>query len=278
MSLSIHNPRARTAAADRPLIDAVELSFPELPAGLEGLRILHLTDFHVRRRRRRFAEVVENVRGLEVDLAVLTGDFMSHPGDEAITVEILREVCEAISSRQGVFGVFGNHDLPVFCDLAQSLPVTWLVNDGRVLAGRSLLVMGLHMNRLRGPDAVEMLRNVPGDGETGRAFKLLLCHHPCYLPVAADLGVDLMLSGHTHGGQCRLPPRQALVNSSDLPLGLTSGLLRLNQTIAAVSRGVGETMVNLRVFCPPQIPVYRLTRGALPGEIEDGRMVNVRAW
>ena len=93
----------------------------------------------------------------------------------------------------------------------------------------------------------------------------MLSHFPHYLPVAADLGIDILISGHTHGGQCRLPGGLALVNSSDLPLRLTSGILRHRNTVAVVSRGLREARLPLRLFCPPHLPIYTLRRGTPPG-------------
>jgi len=93
----------------------------------------------------------------------------------------------------------------------------------------------------------------------------MLSHHPDALPTAADLGVDLMLAGHTHGGQCRLPTGRALANASRFPLAMTSGLLRHRDTLALVSRGLGETHLPMRVCCPRHVPLYTLRRRTTPG-------------
>jgi predicted MPP superfamily phosphohydrolase len=86
-----------------------------------------------------------------------------------------------------------------------------------------------------------------------------------------------MFSGHTHGGQCRLPTGRALINSTDLPLRLTSGLLRHKNTICLVSRGLGEVHMPLRAFCPPQLPVYTLRVGPMHGQFTH-RIENVLPW
>ena len=94
---------------------------------------------------------------------------------------------------------------------------------------------------------------------------------------SADLGVHLMFSGHTHGGQCRLPGGRALMNCSSLPLHLTCGMLRHQDTVCIVSRGLGETRLRLRLFCPPHVPVVTLRRGPLPGR-HTNAIENVRRW
>ncbi len=95
--------------------------------------------------------------------------------------------------------------------------------------------------------------------------------------MAADLGVDLLLCGHTHGGQCRLPTGHPVINSSDLPLRLTAGILRYRNTLAAVSRGIGYVGVMPRMFCKPHLPVYTLRRGTPPGEYTE-TLQNLRPW
>lgn len=98
-----------------------------------------------------------------------------------------------------------------------------------------------------------------------KRMKIALAHYPTVLPIAADLGFDLLVSGHSHGGQIRLPFAKALINSMDWPLRLTSGILRHRQTLCVISRGLGENGLPLRMFCPPHIPLISFKRGPTPG-------------
>ncbi|NJL30313.1 MAG: hypothetical protein HC898_01045 [Phycisphaerales bacterium] len=109
------------------------------------------------------------------------------------------------------------------------------------------------------------------------ALRLLLSHYPTYLPTASDLGADVMFSGHTHGGQMRLPWWGAMYNSSDLPLKLSAGVLRYRDTLAVVTRGLGETFIPLRIFCQPHWLVCTLKQGPLPGQ-GDRHIQNVIPW
>ena len=110
--------------------------------------------------------------------------------------------------------------------------------------------------------------------------RLLLClaHMPTEVYGAADLGVPIMLAGHTHGGQFRVSPRLAPHTSSDLPPHLASGMIRLRGTLCCISRGIGDALVELRVNCPPQMPLYTLRRAPLPSTPDESVPVQVVAW
>lgn len=270
-----------------PLITPVSLTLPGLPAGLEGLRIVHLSDLHVHRRRGRHRRIAQALEPLEFDLAVFTGDYITFSTHEDTAFEVISEICRAIRVKHGMFGVFGNHDTPNLHRLFQELPVHWLHDAAVQLSDVPLEILGFKMDRWSFPDPVATLADLPANGIDGsahdnheaqtRPLRILLSHLPTYLPTAADLGVDLMLSGHTHGGQCRLPWRRAIVNSTDLPWRLTSGILRHRNTLCVVSRGLGEVWLPIRLFCPPHIPVYTLRRGALPGQPTE-HIENVMPW
>jgi len=97
-------------------------------------------------------------------------------------------------------------------------------------------------------------------------LRVMLCHHLGFSYAALDMGCDLVLSGHTHGGQWRLPGGRPLYNGTDLPLRLTSGVFRHRNTLMCVSRGIGESGPAVRFWCPPHIPVYTLRRRSGPGQ------------
>lgn len=270
------------------MIHPLDLTLPDLPSDLEGLRIGQLSDLHVKADRARYRMVARCVATLAMDLTVLTGDYMCEPGDEHLAFDVLARICQNIRPRFGIVGVFGNHDSRELRKMCQRLPVTWLNNSAHFPDDLPLQVAGFETLRNVPPDSLATLDAMShGEGlvpqlSTGQhgevgALRILLSHQPSYLLIAADMGFQLMFSGHTHGGQIRLPWARALVNSSDFPAALTSGVLRHRRTLCAISRGLGETGLAMRLFCPPQIPLYTLRRGPMPGT-ETDQIQNVHPW
>ncbi len=271
-----------TAAA---LHHDVTLTLPSLPVALAGLRIVHISDLHCARLTSRHDQLIDELNKLgTIDLAFFTGDYMNHPGDEPVAEQLVLRLLETLRPRLGTFGIFGNHDSIAMRERLDDAPIRWLSNEsvGLQVGDAMIEVMGFAGDRFTRPDAAALLvhrSNLPStDHRPPRPMlRLLLSHYPTYLPTAADLGVDVMFSGHTHGGQLRLPFYGALYNSSDLPLALSSGLLRCRNTLAAVSRGLGETFLPIRWFCPPQLPVYEFHPGPLPGP-DSWTIRNIQPW
>ena len=260
------------------MLESVTLSFPHLPACLDGLRLAHLTDFHIRRghdARDRADRIAGRLASMRLDLALFTGDYMDRSGDEATAAELLSRLLGRLRPRLGCYGVFGNHDNPDLRRRLGELDIHWLDNTVARPGRLPLALCGLDGDITRRPDPVELAGHLGRDD--GAAFRILLSHFPTALGTASDLGIHLLLAGHTHGGQLRLLWRRALYNSTDLPLHLSAGVLRHRDTLAVVSRGLGETALPLRLFCPRQLPIVQLKRGPLPGERTD-LIANVLPW
>ena len=253
-------------------IECYDLPHPDVPRGLDGATVLHLSDLHVRRvapASARTRALLEAVASVEVDVVALTGDLMDEPGHEAATLEMLALVCDAARARRGVFAVLGNHDRPVLArGLSSVAGLTALgVGSPNVVdldfADATLRLIGLNwpedILELAGP-GLSPLNDRPAS-----TLPLLLAHHPSALVPAAAARVPVLLAGHTHAGQVRLHARYAPHTSSDLPPNLATGMLRLGETLCCISRGVGDGVVeHLRLNCPRQIPLYTLRSGPMP--------------
>ncbi len=266
-------------------IECYDVSHPAVPPALDGLRILHISDTHVRRKaagHREFRRLIHALRSTPADLIALTGDFMTRPGDEEAALWTLRATVDAWRDRPprlGALALFGNHDSAAFRAGARRLDgLTWVENRCLDVPGLPLRIIGTSypedlfatmlddQARDTGvPPVTYRAFPTPAAPEPTSPFLLGLAHHPSEVFPAAEFGVHLLLAGHTHGGQWRLSPRLAPHTSSDLPMHLACGILRLRGTLCCISRGLGESAVELRVNCPAQLPLYTLRRGPMPG-------------
>ncbi|MBI1375013.1 MAG: hypothetical protein GC159_20030 [Phycisphaera sp.] len=286
MALTTQPRQDRSAPTPRRrrLVDPHSLAFYRLPEELHGLSILFVSDLHVRRLSHRHDAFFAELNGLEFDLLVLGGDYMDVPGDEPIAHELVTRLVREARPRHGVVGVWGNHDSPDMRHRLRHLPVRWLENGAWALEDLPLTVYGLDVTYddvlvpsgdllaaiLDEPDATATR---PGaDAPAPPRFRLLVSHVPSWMPIAGDLGVDLMLSGHTHGGQVRLPFGGPLVNClPGWPLQWSSGLLQSRRTLGLVTRGFGEnTVQGLRLFCPPHTPLITLENADTERDPVDG--------
>jgi len=260
-----------------PIVEPVDLCLPGLPPALSGLRIGHVSDLHAYRHRRRYRRIARELAQARPDLIVLTGDHVTRWRPANVAGEVLAGMCDQLDPPMGMFGVHGNHDANELRGELQALPITWLDNASHRFEGLPLEILGADTHFRSGHDSVALAEQLTPGQRTTPTVRLLLCHIPTFLPTASDLAADIMFAGHTHGGQIRLPGGRALCNSTDLPLDLTSGVLRHRNTLCCVSRGLGEVLLPCRLFCRPQLPIYTLCSGPMPGQYSDD-IVNVLPW
>jgi predicted MPP superfamily phosphohydrolase len=259
-------------------VEVHELTHPELPAKLSGLRILHLTDLHIRRGRPISPQIRKTIFALKrtpADLVLITGDSMHRRGDERAALQTLLALSEHWIAPMGAFGIFGNHDSVAFAKLVSQtpeLPVTWL-NNTSVDVGPQLRLIGASY-----PEDLYAAYTHPTSPTPTPRFNLGLVHYPTELFGAAELGIPIILAGHTHGGQFRLSRNLIPHTSCDLPGRLGTGVLRLRGSLCAISRGLGTALVQVRLNCPSQLPLYILKRGALPSSPNPDRIHKVVSW
>lgn len=241
-------------------IECYDLAHPAVPRELEGFTILHLSDQHIRRGRPFPAVIRRAARALAAtpaDLVVLTGDCMDRPGDERAALRSLAYLARSWRSRLGAVAIFGNHDSAAFRREAVKLP-------GMLWPGGAIEMPGLPLRLIAADDPEDLFAAVLRAGPAAEGMlSIALMHDPVGIYAAADLGVPILLAGHTHGGQIRPSRRRPLHSSSDLPAGLASGVICYNGTLGAISRGLGGAIVDFRLNCPPQIPLYVLRQQEL---------------
>lgn len=254
-------PLGASTAADIEaggLIERYEIVHPAVPTQAEGMTILHLTDFHIRKPLLGGPAWPGVLKRLEawlphhqVDMVAMTGDYGDHPKDDDAAIGMLERLSPMLRGRLGAFGIFGNHDGAGLVERAKRVGgVRWLGRES-VDVGNGVTIVGASFP--------EDLVGASADSEGG--FRVALVHYPTEVYTAASLGIDVVLAGHTHGGQVRWSPTVTPHTSSDLPSGFASGMFRLGGTVLCISRGLGEAVMRVRVRCPAQACVYTLRRG-----------------
>jgi uncharacterized protein len=222
-----------------------------LPETLSGIRVGLLTDIH------RSASVPHDLIATAVrlvlaeatDLIVLGGDYISF--NDRTFAEAAAEALAPLSAPVGVFGVIGNHDDDREVPAALEKHGVEMLMDARTrvtVRGEPLDLIGIRYWTRRIADIAKVAR-----GAT--AASIFISHTPMRLAEAAALGLPLMLSGHTHGGQVVLPGLGPIA-ARGFPIIAGEG--RRENTTGFVSRGVGTVYVPMRVQCPPEVAVLTL--------------------
>lgn len=249
---------ARAALAE-PFMLAIErqqIYLGRLPKALDGLRIVHLSDFHYGplTNSEHLKRAVSAANDIRPDLIALTGDYISHHRGYAAPCA---ELVGHLRARLGVYAVLGNHDhwtdAALICDLFAAEGIRMLINEGmRLDVGKeSFWLAGVNDTMVGLEDMTLALA-----GSRDDELKLLLAHNPIILRRAARAGVDLVLSGHTHGGQVTL--RSERGRSGRPRRRLLRGLGRRRNTQIYVTRGLGTVVLPIRYGCPPEVSVLEL--------------------
>ena len=237
-------------------VERREITLSRLPRQLDRLRIVHLSDIHHSpfTGTEQIKRAIETANSLEPDLIALTGDYVSH---ESAYAAPCAELLGRLRARSGVYAVLGNHDhwtdAALITDLFRAEGIRTLVNEGMrfELNGASFWLAGVD-------DTMVGLEDLPLAlaGSREDEMKLLLAHNPIILRRAARAGVDLVLSGHTHGGQVTWRSERS---ASGRPRRrLLRGLGRQGDTQIYVTRGLGTVVLPIRYGCPPEVSLLEL--------------------
>lgn len=248
-------------------INREDVHTKDLPGALDGLRVGVLGDFHFRPRQDEalMEKVVAAVADEQLDLIALVGDFVNH---SVSVIPPLLGYLEKLNARHGVFAVMGNHDgwsgdRATIKRQFEKSGISFLINENSTidLRGDKLAIAGTDYIWRGAPDPARTLRGI--DRETP---VLALVHEPDYFDVmAAEREILLQLSGHTHGGQCRVPLAGIAPVKVKYGEKYVQGLYANRDCRLFVTRGVGTTGIRVRFACPPELAVLTL-RG--PGSRE----------
>lgn len=230
-----------------------KLVMPFLRPELQGLTITHLSDLHLTGQLSKsfYREVVAETNALSSDLIVITGDIV----EKSRCLSWIGELFGGLRSRYGVYYVLGNHELRMRDEVAirSALNGAGMVSLGSrvttiTVRGCEILLAGTEMPWYSPAPSVSPV----GLEDPTRPLRILLSHSPDQLPFARSQGFDLMLAGHTHGGQARLPLVGPLLSPSIHGIRHASGTFFVPPTLLHVSRGLAGTRP-LRWNCPPEI-------------------------
>jgi uncharacterized protein len=243
-----------------PRLRELELEIPELPAELDGLRIAHLSDFHLGVRSPGTASVAKAVQWVaerRPDLVVVTGDLLTHPRGEPL----LRELVGRLP--QPTVAILGNHDVAISrdpqavrSDVTDLAPATLLRDEGTMLElrGRRVWVAGVH------PRLIVRRRAKLDPNTLSREadLRILLCHYPRIFDALEPGAFDLVLAGHMHDGQIALPYPGGKLRFAHLTARYPRGVFRGPAGVLHVSPGLGTTFVPFRFAARPEATELRL--------------------
>ena len=246
--------------ASQPSATPVTVTDADLPEGMDGLRIALVTDLHADpiREASFTRRVVDLVNAQHPDVVVLGGDLVD--GRVAQVGDVLAPLAD-LRAPLGVFAVSGNHEFisqeaDAWLRRWETLGIRVLRNEhvGLERGGSTLTLAGVHDLTGRGTDASDAARAL--DGVDPMAFTVLVAHQPKTAENVQGRGVDLQLSGHTHGGQ--VWPFRYLV---PLQQPVLDGLATVGDVPVLTSRGAGAWGPPVRVLAPPEVPIVTLRRG-----------------
>jgi predicted MPP superfamily phosphohydrolase len=246
-----------------------KIPLPRLPRAFEGFRIAQLSDIHIgpfmpEDQIRKYADMAN---ALKPDLTVLTGDFVTF---DPRTQDAVVDALSGLRAPYGVFGCLGNHD--AWSGVERSITALFRLRGIRILRSEAveiriqndainLIGTDFQSSHRFGPSApvTNLLAGIVPLIAPDRV-NILLSHNPDTFDRAAELGIDLSMAGHTHGGQAALEFISPEIAPSRLVTPYVAGWFRKPGGQLYVNRGIGTIGVPIRIGAPPEITIYQLTR------------------
>ena len=228
---------------------------PGLASQFDGFRIVQLTDVHLLPSWwRAYDRLIERLQSDPPDLLILTGDLLEYKINQGPSLPTLERFLHGLRARLGVWVILGNHDGDLLGPHIKRFGAN-LIN-GRFVRladdqrGGFLELIG-SPGVLRGDSEDAIIAITPP--RAANSLRVLMSHYPDTIRELHVLQPDLMLAGHTHGGQACLPGGFPIIRHDSLPRRYCKGVNRLMDTWLVVSRGMGFATRQFRVFCPTEV-------------------------
>lgn len=232
-----------------------DLVLDGLPRPFDGFTLLHLSDLHLDMNADMPHALIERLRGVEYDVAVITGDFRAKTfGPYEPTVNALRQV--RVHIKKAVYAVLGNHDSIRMVPSMEEMGIRVLLNESVPIerGPDTIYLAGIDdPHYFRADNMEKAAEQIPSD-----AVAILLAHSPEIYRQAAHAGFVAMLCGHTHGGQICLPGGIPLMVNASCPRRYCAGRWTHHSLLGYTSVGSGASMVDVRFNCPPEVTLHHL--------------------
>jgi len=226
-----------------------------LPTAFDGFTILHISDMHVDMSQCAMHRLIELLHEIDYDICVLTGDYRGNTfGPFEDTLEGMASVKAHL--KDPVYGVLGNHDTIRMVPGLEEMGILMLLNESVSIerGNEHIHVVGIDDAHYYRVDNIEKAASSIDHNE----FSILLSHTPEIYRQAAHADFNLLLGGHTHGGQICLPGKIPITLDSVLPRHMGSGAWQYHNMIGYTSAGVGSSIVSARFNCLPEITLHTL--------------------
>jgi predicted MPP superfamily phosphohydrolase len=243
--------------ADQIVIKRNVLEFSNLPQAFDNFTVLHLTDLHVDISEGAMRRLVSIIGDLQYDICVLTGDYRGKTyGPFQKSLNGINELRAKLKGP--LYGVLGNHDSIHMTPSLEAMGIRMLFNEREIISrdDSQIYLAGVDdAHFYRADDIQKAATRIPSG-----TFSILLSHTPEIYDGAAKANFDLMLSGHTHGGQLCLPGGVPIKLEARLPRRMGAGLWHHLGMAGYTSVGVGTSLLPVRLNCPPEITLHTLRR------------------
>jgi predicted MPP superfamily phosphohydrolase len=227
----------------------------KIPSAFHGFTLLHLSDLHSDMSGAAMGRMLEVVAGLSYDVCVMTGDYRGATlGSYHGCLRSMRALRKVL--RGNVYAVLGNHDTIRMVPDLESMGIRMLMNENVAVerGGARIHLAGVDdAHYFHADDVGAASVDIPRDG-----YSILLSHTPEIYRRAARADFDLVLAGHTHGGQICLPGGVPIMVEADMPRRLARGSWRFEAMDGYTSVGAGTSLVPVRFNCQPEVTLHRL--------------------